>query len=132
MRGLKLRGWNGILELRGNSVVIRRGVRGRLVRKCGDAGTILGFDQVAAVRYSAAAGVVGFVQVVERGRGRARDDYLTTIRDPQTVTFATRSRVWLRLAEEVAARAGVTVEVVAPAAYWQTVMSKFAPWLRGG
>jgi len=72
------------------------------------------------VRYAPASGVAGYVQIIERG-SCTPEDYFETIRDPRTVTFATRSGRWRRAAEEIAALSGVPLEVEPAAAYWRAV-----------
>jgi len=90
------------------------------VRKRRDPDVEVPFDQLATVRYAPAAGVAGYVQIIERGSS-STGDYLGTIRDPRTVTFATRSRRWRRAAEEIAALSGVPLEAKPAAAYWRAV-----------
>jgi hypothetical protein len=121
--GRQLRGWNGSLLIGDDRIVLRRGVRGRLVRKRRDPDVEVPFDQVATVRHAPAGGVAGYVQIIERGRGSpTSDDYLGTIRDPRTVTFATRSRRWREAAQEIAALSGVPLEAKPAAAYWRAVV----------
>jgi hypothetical protein len=88
--GRELRGWNGTLLFGDDRVVVRRGIKGRLVRKRRDPDVEVPFEQIAKVRYAPAGGVAGYVQIIEHGSSNT-DDYLGTIRDPRTVTFATRS-----------------------------------------
>ena len=120
MMGRQLRGWNGFLLIGNDRIVVRRGIRGRLVRKRRDPDVEVPFAQVSAVRFAPAGGVAGYVQIIERG-SPATDDYLRTIRDPLTVTFATRSGRWRRAAREIAALSGVPLEVKPAAAYWRAV-----------
>jgi hypothetical protein len=120
MMGRELRGWNGTLVVRDDRVIVRRGIRGRLVRKRRDPGVEVLFGQLATVRYAPAGAVAGYVQMIERGSSNT-DDYLGTIRDPLTVTFATRSGRWRRAAQEIAALSGVPLEVKPTAPYWRTV-----------
>jgi hypothetical protein len=116
----ELRGWNGTLLIGDDRVVVRRGIRGRLVRKRRDPDVEVPFDQIATVRYAPAGAVAGYVQIVERGSFNT-DDYLGTIREPRTVTFTTRSGRWRRAAQEIAALSGVPLEVKPAAAYWRAV-----------
>jgi hypothetical protein len=118
--GRELRGWNGTLRVGADRVVIRRGIRGRLVRKRRDADVEVPFAQVATVRYAPARGVVGYVQIIEDGASNA-DEYLRTIRDPHTVTFVTRSGRWRKAAQEIAALSGAPLEAKPAAAYWGAV-----------
>jgi len=90
------------------------------VRKRRDPGVEVLFGQLATVRYAPAGAVAGYVQMIERGSSNT-DDYLGTIRDPLTVTFATRSGRWRRAAQEIAALSGVPLEVKPTAPYWRTV-----------
>jgi hypothetical protein len=120
MIGRQLRGWNGSLLIGDDRVVVRRGIRGRLVRKRREPDVEVPFSQVATVRYAPAGGVAGYVQIVERGSSTT-EDYLGTIRDPRTVTFATRSGRWRRAAQEIAALSGVPLDGTPAAAYWRAV-----------
>jgi hypothetical protein len=115
-----LRGWNGTLVLSDESVVVKRGIRGLLVRKGRQADVETPFTQVAVVRYAPAGGVGGYLQIIQRGSSRT-DDYLATIRDSRTVTFATRSGRWRRIAEEIADLAGAPLEAEPAAPYWRAV-----------
>jgi hypothetical protein len=90
------------------------------VRKRRDPDLEVPFGQVATVRYAPAGGVAGYVQIIQRGSSTT-DDYLGTIRDARTVTFATRSGRWLRAAQEIAASSGVPLDVKPAAAYWRAV-----------
>jgi hypothetical protein len=128
--GRDLRGWNGTLHVGDDRVVVRRGIRGRLVRKRRDPDVEVPFNQLAAVRFAPAGGVAGYVQIIERGSSHT-DDYLGTIRDPRTVTFATRSRRWRRAAQEIAALSGVPLEVKPAAAYWRAVFGNVSSGPRG-
>jgi hypothetical protein len=91
-----------------------------MVRKRRDADLEVPFSQVAEVRYAAAGGVAGYIQVVERGSSPS-DDYLATIRDPRTVTFVTRSGRWRRVAQEIADLSGAPLESRPAARYWRSV-----------
>jgi hypothetical protein len=79
-----------------------------------------GGRQVARVRYAPARGVVGYVQIIEGGASNA-DEYLGAIRDPYTVTFATRSGRWREAAQEIAALSGAPLEAKPAAAYWGAI-----------
>src|ERR1041384_7107859 len=61
MMGRELRGWNGTLVVRDDRVIVRRGIRGRLVRKRRDPGVEVLFGQLATVRYAPAGAVAGYV-----------------------------------------------------------------------
>ncbi|HZS30910.1 MAG TPA: DUF4429 domain-containing protein [Gaiellaceae bacterium] len=115
------RGWNGTLLVSGSTVVIRRGLRGLLIRKQRDRGVEVPFDRIGVVRYAPSRRVVGYVQLVERG-SVSTDDYLQTIRDPYTVTFASRSERWRSLAQDIATRSGARLEITSAAPYWGTVL----------
>lgn len=121
-----LRGWNGTLLIGDSGVVIRRGLRGLLIRKRRENDLEVPFDQIESIRYAPARGVVGYVQLVQRGSS-GTDDFLRTIRDRRTVTFGAHSGRWRRAAEEVAARSGAPLETAPAAAYWNT-----ASWSAGG
>jgi hypothetical protein len=112
-------GWNGTLVLTDDRVVIKRGLKGLVVRKRRDPDFDVPFKQVARVRYAPARGVAGYVQIKRGSSGT--DDYLGTIRDPRTVTFVTRSVRWRRVAQEIADLSGATLEPKPAAAYWRSV-----------
>jgi hypothetical protein len=90
------------------------------VRKRRDPDVEVPFGQVSTVRFAPAGGLAGYVQIIERGSSTT-DDYLGTIRDPCTVTFATRSGRWRRAAQEIAALSGASLEVEPAAPYWRAV-----------
>jgi hypothetical protein len=117
-----LRGYNGSLIVGNQALLIRRGLRGVLVRKRRDPDLSVRFDEVAAVRFAPSGWLVGYLQVIERGASVDPSGYLTTIRDRRTVTFFTRSGRWRRAAEAVADRSGVSVEVESAAPYWGNVL----------
>jgi hypothetical protein len=121
MRRVALRGWNGTLRLTDSAVEIRRGLRGILIRKRRDADLSVPFDQIAVVRYAPARGVGGYVQIVKRGSPAPSIDYLSTIRDARTVTFATRSGRWRLAAQEIVDRSGGSLELSSAAPYWSAV-----------
>jgi Domain of unknown function (DUF4429) len=114
------RGWNGTLVVGDTGVALRRGLRGLLIRKRRDADVEIPLDRIERIRYAPSRGVVGYVQFVEPGT-LSTNDYLQTIRDPHTVTFASRSNRWLRVAEELAARTGARLEAAPAAPYWSSV-----------
>jgi hypothetical protein len=120
-----LRGWNGTLLVRDDRVVVKRGIRGRLVRKRRDADVEIPLDQVGMVRYAPAGGVAGYVQIIERGQSTT-GDYLTTIRDAHTVTFAMRSGRWRRAAQEIADLSGAPLEAKPAAPYWRAVFGSLS------
>ena len=115
-----LRGWNGTLVVGDGRVVVKRGIRGLVVRKRRDADLEVRLDRIAEVRFAAAGGVAGYVQIVERGSSPS-DDYLATIRDPRTVTFVTRSGRWRRVAQDLADLSGAPLESRPAAGYWRSV-----------
>jgi hypothetical protein len=106
-----VRGWNGTLTLEQGRVVLSRGLRGALVRKRRDPAVVVPVERIGLVRFAPARGLGGYVQVVERDATPIERGYLDTIRDPRTVTFMARSGRWRRLAEEIAAQSGATLEV---------------------
>ena len=120
-----LRGWNGTLLVRDDRVVVKRGIRGRLVRKRRDADVEIPLDKVAMVRYAPAGGVAGYVQIIERGQSTT-GDYLTTIRDAHTVTFAMRSGRWRRVAQAIADLSGAPLEAKPAAPYWRAVFGSLS------
>ena len=81
-------------------------------------------DEVGLVRFAPARLLVGYLQVVERDSPPIERNYLATIRDPRTVTFATRSGKWRRLAEEIAAYGGATLEVEPARPYWSAIRGR--------
>ena len=121
-----LRGYNGTLIVGTDCVLIRRGLRGVLTRKRRGPDVRIPFDEVSAIRFAPSGWLVGYLQVAERGAAVRSTGYLTTIRDPRTVTFLSRSRRWRRAAEELAARCGVPIEAVSAARYWGNVFGAVA------
>jgi len=119
-----VRGWNGALAFEDGRLVVRRGLRGLLVRKRREPALDLPADEIGLVRFAPARLLVGYLQVVERDSLPIERNYLATIRDPRTVTFATRSGRWRRLAEEIAAYGGATLEVEPARPYWSTIRSR--------
>ena len=119
-----MRGWNGTLAVENGRVILMRGSRGPLVRRQRDPDLNLPADGIGLVRYAPARLLVGYVQIVERDSAPLERGYLATIRDPRTVTFLTRSQKWRRLAEEIAAQSGATVEVEPAQPYWRTIRRK--------
>ena len=104
--------------------MLRRGLRGSLVRRRRDPDLVFPVDSIALVRYAPARLLVGYVQIVERDSAPVKRDYLTTIRDPRTVTFLTRSEKWRRLADEIAAYSGVSCEVESARPYWSAIRGR--------
>ena len=92
-----------------------------MIRKQGDRGIEVPFDRIGSIRYAPSRGVVGYVQFIERGAVDT-GDFLQTIRDRRTVTFASRSASWKRLAEEIATRSGAPLVVGSAAPYWGAVL----------
>jgi hypothetical protein len=127
VRSSPLRGYNGSLIVGNDAVLIRRGLRGVLARKRRDPDLRIHFEEVAAVRFAPSGWLVGYLQVIERGGSVGSSGYLTTIRDHRTVTFLTRSGRWRRIAEEVADRSGVSVEVESAARYSGNVLGATGP-----
>jgi hypothetical protein len=124
----ELRGWNGTLLLGANGIVIK----GLLVRKRRDEDCEIAFDQIAAVRYVPAnRGLVGYVMFAEHDAPASDSSFLASIRDDRAITFVTRSEKWRRVAEEVAARSGVPLDVAAPPPYLRTAFAVGKP-LGGG
>ena len=119
-----MRGWNGALAFEDGRLVVRRGLRGLLVRKRREPAFDLPADEVGLVRFAPARLLVGYLQVVERDSPPIERNYLATIRDPRTVTFATRSGRWRRLAEEIAAYGGATLEVEPARSYWSAIRGR--------
>jgi hypothetical protein len=122
-----LRGYNGVLVIGNEGVHIRRGLRGRLTRKRRDPDVWIPFAEVTAVRFAPSGWLVGYLEVVVRGASTPSSGYLTTIRDPHTVTFLTRPGRWRRAAEELASLSGVVVEVEPAAPYRQTIFGAASP-----
>lgn len=116
-----MRGWNGTLRLEQGRLVVKRGLRGTLVRKRREAGLELPVEEIGLVRFAPTRGLGGYVQVVERDATRIERGYLETIRDPRTVTFMTRSGRWRRLAEAIAEQSGAPFEV-SPAQPYRSVI----------
>ena len=127
-----LRGYNGSLSVGTEAIRIKRGLRGLIARKHRDPELRISLSEVAAVRFAPSGWLVGYLQIVGRASPSSGDDYLSIIRDVETVTFLTRSNGWRRVAEEIAARSGAPLEVSAAAPGWSTIRGASLPMRRRG
>jgi len=121
-----VRGWNGTLTLENGRVVLARGLRGTLVRGRQEPALEVPVERVGVVRFAPSRGLVGYVQVLERDAAAVERDYLSTIRDPRTVTFMTRSGRWRRLAEAIAAQSGAALDVSRAQPYRSAIRGRAA------
>src|SRR5262249_21288043 len=112
--GRELRGWNGTLLVGDDRVVIKRGVRGRVVRSISS--RRFGMHPQAVLRATSRS-----LNAARRARTTICGRSATHVRSPSR-----RARRWRRAAQEIAALSGVPLEAEPAAAYWRAVFGSLS------